>query len=67
MIDMKKKYMPPSVMIVHLNSQRHLLFSSSDVTSDGDYVTGLTFGGVFDGSITPEVKSHNIWDDDWSE
>lgn len=57
--------MPPSSKTGCLDCLECLL-SSSEVISDG-YVDDLSYGGVADGSVTPEAKQYNVWDDDWSD
>lgn len=62
---MKKKYVTPSEVFMDMELEHHLL-SGSQVMSDG-YVDDITYGGVTDGSVTPEAKPYNVWDADWSK
>ncbi len=59
---MRKTYIIPSIMVVHI--QTALMLAGSGVSSDN----GIDYGGKVgeDDNITPEVKgSKNIWDENW--
>lgn len=59
---MRRKYIMPSILVVHVQSER--LIAESGVSSD----VGIDYGGKVgeDDNINPEVKStHNIWDESW--
>ncbi len=47
-------------------SVQQYLTTSNNVTSTGD-VTGMTYGGVSDGTVAPETKHYNVWDEDWNK
>ncbi|MBP3711185.1 MAG: hypothetical protein J6I86_01800 [Bacteroidaceae bacterium] len=59
---MRKTYIIPSIMIVHI--QTALMLAGSGVSSDN----GIDYGGKVgeDDGISPEVKqSINLWDIEW--
>lgn len=60
---MKKKYQIPSVTTDYAIPINPLLTQSNSITSE----VGITYGGVSDGTLTPEVKRYSVWEDDWSD
>ena len=57
---MKKKYSTPGMTMVELQHTGPL--ANSDISSD----YGLGYGGVDgDGSVIPESRENDIWDDNW--
>ena len=60
-MDMKKKYMTPSVVVVKYTNKQHLLTTSESIDT-GTY--GIGYGGVdTGGSLDPASREFDYWDD----
>lgn len=63
---MKKAYIIPETQTLRISVER-IMVGSNDIISSGD-VTGIMYGGVTDGSVSPEAKrSYDVWEEDWSK
>ncbi len=59
---MKKIYNSPQTIVVKI--QQSLPLATSGVRGGDPY--DIDYGGVDnDGSIIPETKHYNVWDDEW--
>ena len=60
---MKKKYMKPTMNVVKIQHQSHILVDSVHNLNSGD--TGLKLGGAGNGDA--RARSFDGGDDDWDE